>query len=82
MASVSINLTGETLAPAGKVLEITDSIAWNGIFITVDFTAHACVILPGFDADAVDAARLMAAKLTELAEEAERKMAARLAVAL
>ncbi len=72
--SVSINLTGSELQPGGNVLEIRNSVACDGVFISVDFTPHASVILPGFDADAVAAARQMAAKLTELADEAERKL--------
>jgi hypothetical protein len=79
MTSVSITLTGETLEPRGDVLEIRDSIAENGLFINVDFTPNVSVILPGFDADAVASARLIAAKLTELADEAESKLAASVA---
>lgn len=76
--TVSVNLSNEALTPGGNVLEIRDNIATNGVFINVDFTPHFGVILPGFDADAVTAARQMAAKLHELADDAERKMAAAL----
>lgn len=74
MANVSINLTGETVQPDGRVLEIRGSVAGNGYFINVDFTPHVGIILPGFDADAVTAARAMAANLTALADECEREM--------
>lgn len=74
--TVSVNLSNEPLTPNGNVLEIRESVATNGVFINVDFTPRFGVILPGFDMDAVHAARQMAAKLHELAYEAERKIAA------
>ncbi len=74
--STSVNLSGATLEPGGNVLEIKGSISGqNGHFISVDFNAHVGVILPGFDAEAVAAARQMAAKLNELADECESQIA-------
>jgi hypothetical protein len=77
--NVTINLIGETLTPGGNVLRSTNSICGNGVFIVLDPTPDFSFILPGFDADAVSSTRAMAAKLTELADEAERQMKARVA---
>lgn len=74
--STSVNLTNSELIPGGNVVELHGSIGSNRVFISVNFTPHVSVILPGFDADAVLAARLMAAKLNELADEAELKLVA------
>lgn len=72
MPNVSINLTGETVMPSGRVLTIPNEEP----FISVDFTQHVTVMLPGFGAAAVTAARAMAAKFHELADECERRITA------
>lgn len=75
--TASVNLHSVELTPSGDVLTLdTDAVEAGESFIVFRFTPEFDVILPGYGLEAVASARTLAAKLTELADECEKKVSA------